>query len=273
MENRPTPAKKTKKQPALQIAQALGHGASDKRLDILRNIHSGGSISEAARAAGVSYKAAWQAIDTLSNLAGLPLLERTVGGAGGGGARLSAGGLQLLEAADWLAASRAQALDLWSQRVASNSNRQQEAQHSGLVALGLRTSMRNQCVCQVMAVRKEGGFALVELELPGSGVLSSRVTRESVQLLGLKKSKEVLVLCKATAVTVCSEAPLRTSGTNVLHGVVTRAARSAGGEVALQLQGGQSLVGFYAGPTRTPKGTAVWAAVDASAVVIALAQG
>lgn len=43
---------------------------ADKRIDILRRIGDVGSISEAARRAGVSYKAAWQAIETLNNLAG-----------------------------------------------------------------------------------------------------------------------------------------------------------------------------------------------------------
>ena len=41
---------------------------ADKRIDILRRIGDVGSISEAARRAGVSYKAAWQAIETLNNL-------------------------------------------------------------------------------------------------------------------------------------------------------------------------------------------------------------
>ena len=84
--------------PQLLLADALGHPSSDKRIDILRRIGQVGSISEAARGAGVSYRAAWQALDTLSNLAGLPLLEKLVGGAGGGGARLTPAGLRLLEA-------------------------------------------------------------------------------------------------------------------------------------------------------------------------------
>ena len=53
---------------------------ADKRIDILRRIGDVGSISEAARRAGVSYKAAWQAIETLNNLAGAPLVEKVVGG-------------------------------------------------------------------------------------------------------------------------------------------------------------------------------------------------
>ncbi|MGC1173231.1 winged helix-turn-helix domain-containing protein, partial [Polaromonas sp.] len=73
------------KKTQLQLAGALGHDAADKRIDILRRIGEAGSISEAARAAGVSYKAGWQAVDTLSNLAGAALVERMVGGSGGGG--------------------------------------------------------------------------------------------------------------------------------------------------------------------------------------------
>lgn len=53
------------------VSQALSDGVTDKRLAILRGVANTGSISEAARQAGVSYKSAWQAIETLSNLAGL----------------------------------------------------------------------------------------------------------------------------------------------------------------------------------------------------------
>jgi molybdate transport repressor ModE-like protein len=47
---------------------------ADRRIAILRGIAQSGSISQAARDVGVSYKAAWQAIDTLTNLAGVPLV-------------------------------------------------------------------------------------------------------------------------------------------------------------------------------------------------------
>ncbi|MEP6790525.1 MAG: ModE family transcriptional regulator, partial [Ramlibacter sp.] len=49
----------------LKLEGALGHVAVDKRMEILRRVGQGGSISQAARDAGVSYKAAWQALDTL----------------------------------------------------------------------------------------------------------------------------------------------------------------------------------------------------------------
>ena len=64
----------------LALPAALGHKPTDKRIAILREVGSCGSISQAARAVGVSYKAAWQAVDTLTNLAGASLVARAVGG-------------------------------------------------------------------------------------------------------------------------------------------------------------------------------------------------
>ena len=60
---------------ALNISDALSQNVVDKRIDVLQRIKQFGSISEAARSAGISYKAAWQTIETLSALAGEPLVE------------------------------------------------------------------------------------------------------------------------------------------------------------------------------------------------------
>mgnify|MGYP002635587640 FL=1 len=71
----------------IQFETVLASVMTDKRVEVLRSIQQVGSISEAARANGVSYKAAWQAVEILGNLAGKALIEKVVGGAGGGGAR------------------------------------------------------------------------------------------------------------------------------------------------------------------------------------------
>src|SRR5258708_25391602 len=71
------------------LVPALGHDLADRRIAILRHIAAGHSISQAAREAGVSYNAAWPALDVLTNLAGRALVERPVGRAGGGGAPLT----------------------------------------------------------------------------------------------------------------------------------------------------------------------------------------
>ena len=125
------------------LAEVLGHASTDKRIDILRRIGDGGSISEAARRAGVSYKAAWQAIETLSNLAGTPLVEKAVGGNGGGGAVITSAGRRVLGAAAMLDKARADVLALLE------PGPQGEHAGPGLAAMALRTSMRNQFPCTV----------------------------------------------------------------------------------------------------------------------------
>lgn len=249
----------------LRLAGALGHETADKRIDILRRIGDAGSISEAARAAGVSYKAAWQAIDTLSNLSGSALVASAVGGAGGGGARLTPAGRQLLLAADEMARARDQVLA----RLAGGSGG--AAGMAGVAALGLRTSMRNHLPCTVRAMKTTGGMVRIELALGMNDLLAARITRESAQLLALTPGLPVLALCKATAVHVGS-AIARAAGRNLLRGRVTRTSRAvAGGEVALALEADLQLVGF-AGPGHglTLQALAM-ASVDETAIVVALA--
>lgn len=247
---------------SLQLSQALGHEAADKRIDILRRIGEAGSISEAARAAGVSYKAAWQAIETLSNLAGAPLVEKAVGGSGGGGAQLTPAGHRLLEVAGMLAKAKSAVLAAVEDRGGLSA--------AGLAGLGLRTSMRNQLPCTVASLAPTRQGVRVALELADGARLHSRITAESAELLGLQPGLPVLALCKATAVSVArsmEEQP----GVNLLHGEVARAATSADDrEVSVALPSGPQLVGFAAPGTRMKTGHAAFAAIEESAVVIAI---
>lgn len=252
--------------PKLQLADALGHEVADKRLDILRRIGEQGSISEAARSAGVSYKAAWQAIDTLSNLAGTALLERTVGGVGGGGARLTAAGTQLLQAAQLLSSARSTVL---AQLAETPGKALFDTPRLG--ALSLRTSMRNQLPCTVKVLRKKGQAIQVELSLADGTPLFSRITKESAELLSLHPGQEVLALCKATAVSI-SRTEDRSKERNLLAGRVKRASlAAAGGEVVLELGSHMQLVGFAGPQSGLRVADASFAHVDESAVVIALA--
>jgi molybdate transport system regulatory protein len=245
------------------FSEALGHTPSDKRLEVLRHVAETGSISQAARDAGISYKAAWQAIDTLSNLSGQTLVERTVGGSGGGGARITPQGLQLLALADELAVARAAVLA----RFAGGS--------ALPMGLGLRTSMRNQLPCRVEELRPLGpadSTVLVQLRTPGQALLTSSVTRESVDLLALRAGLEVLVLCKATAVRIGRGEVPGAPNQCVLPGRIERLARGQGrDEVVLSLDGGGQWVGFAEHPLAARKGQRAWAAMDVSALVVGLA--
>ena len=248
------------------FAQALGHDMADKRIDILRQIGQGGSISQAARAVGVSYKAAWQAIDTLTNLAGVPLVHRAVGGTGGGGAVLTDAGHALLRAADAMGQARAEVL----QRLAG-----QGAQPAAAARLGVRTSMRNQWPCVVRALEAVG--PLVHVHLGGTGAaqalaLTARITQESAQLLGLAPGLPVLALCKATAVQVGRGQEAGDAlAPNTWTGRVTRVARGeAGDEVAATLDAGVQMVGFAPPGSGLRARARVCLRADAAAIVLAL---
>jgi molybdate transport system regulatory protein len=247
----------------LPYAELLGFEASDKRIDILRRIAAAGSISEAARGAGVSYKAAWQALETLGNLAGTALVSKEVGGPGGGGAELTATGQRVLQAAEALARVRTLVLSQLDAYAGDSPAR---------AALALRTSLRNQFPCVVRRVRRVQGMLRVELALGDGTALHARITRESGELLDLHPGQAVLGLFKATAVQVAPR--LRpASGRNLLQGVVSRASRAAqGGEASLRLPGGIHIVGFAQAGGLLRAGQDAMASVDESAVVIAAQQ-
>lgn len=272
------------------LNEALGHTASDKRLEVLRRVGQTGSISQAAREAGISYKAAWQAIETLSSLSGLPLVERSVGGVGGGGARITPQGTRLLALADALALARAQVLARFGMdgeggdAVASDGH----APATSAAGLGLRTSMRNQLPCRVVQVEvlAAGVKVAVSLQTPSGATLVSSVTRESADLLGLVPGLPVLALCKATAVTVqAAEADQRLEaatdaagqaawqGLCVLRGRVSEAVAAGGDgtqEVSLLLPGGGLWTGFAGQGEVFRAGDEAQAVFAPSAVVIGL---
>lgn len=73
-------------------------GILDKRMiSLLRSIEQSGSINQAAKQAGLSYKGAWQMIERANNLAPKVLIVTATGGSKGGGTTLTAAGLSLLK--------------------------------------------------------------------------------------------------------------------------------------------------------------------------------
>src|SRR4051794_8078598 len=63
-----------------------------ERLALLEGLDQGGSITAAARQAGISYRHAWVTIRAINEAAGEPLVTASVGGNQGGGAALTPSG-------------------------------------------------------------------------------------------------------------------------------------------------------------------------------------
>lgn len=66
------------------------------KAELLERIDRTGSIAAAGREMGMSYKRAWQLVETMNTMFREPLVERTRGGAKGGGAAVTETGRVVL---------------------------------------------------------------------------------------------------------------------------------------------------------------------------------
>lgn len=249
----------------ISFVKALGHQTADKRIEVLRLIDQTGSISQAARDAGISYKSAWQAIHTLTNLAGMELVDKNVGGVGGGGARLTSAGQELLRIASVLEIKRQQYLRELAQETTISDEK-------ALPPLGIQTSMRNYLPCQVKALTQKGLIILVQLVMRDGSLLVARITRASAELLDLKPGLNVIALCKAMAVKIDRECDIQKApGDNLINGVVNCVTKGDGeDEVAITTASGIQLVGFALSDKALQENEKIVAKIDASTVVVAL---
>lgn len=204
-----------------------------QRIALLQHVAEQGSITRAAKAAGISYKAAWDAIDELNNLASRPLVERSTGGRGGGGARLSQEGERVLRMYQRLQALQAQFLE------AADAS-------SDLDLLGrlmLRTSARNQLQGQVSGLRREGRHDRVTLALGGNLEIDALITHDSTERLELTLGTMTVALLKAGWVRLLAIDEVAQAGSNCLHATVEDVLTEADGpgEVRLALGNGQTL--------------------------------
>lgn len=67
------------------------------KIRLLEAIQSAGSLSGAARKLHISYRRAWDMLDSLNRNCPVPLVETATGGVRGGGAKLTPQGIVLLE--------------------------------------------------------------------------------------------------------------------------------------------------------------------------------
>ncbi len=70
----------------------LGEG----RVQLLKAIQNTGSLSKAAKSLNLSYKKAWQLLDSINKSAKKPVTINSIGGKGGGGAQITEYGILLI---------------------------------------------------------------------------------------------------------------------------------------------------------------------------------
>ncbi|MEY8879209.1 MAG: TOBE domain-containing protein [Leptothrix sp. (in: b-proteobacteria)] len=241
------------------------------RMALLRAIAQTGSITHGARAVGLSYKAAWDAVDTMNHLAGEPLLARSAGGRGGGSTQLTPRGLQLVARYEQVEALHRRFVHLLSNEAVDLAH-----DLSVLRTLNMKTSARNQFLGVVSAIRAGAVNDEVELTLPGGARLVAVVTRESTESLGLRLRGEAIALVQSGAVLLATGLEgTRLSARNQWPGVISAITPGAvNAEVVLDIAGGARIAAIVTQASVAELGLAIGveahACFKASSVILAV---
>ena len=227
-------------------------GAS--RVQLLGAIGECGSITQAAKLVKMSYKAAWDAIDAMNNLAGEPLVERLTGGKGGGGTRLTPRGRQLVDNFQVIEREHARYLQ------------QLESQAEGIAddlllirRMAMKTTARNQFLGKVTQLTTGAVNDEVTLTLPGGQQIVAVVTQGSSASLGLAPGVEAFALIKASSIILVTDTEgARFSARNQLSGAVTRVQTGAvNTEVVLDLPAGGTIAAIITNQSSSDLGIEV----------------
>lgn len=224
--------------------EKLGGG---QRMALLAGIAECGSISQAARAMQMSYKAAWDAIDSMNNLAGEPLVAN----------------FRLIERAhrDFIAQLNRQAGGIADDYLL-------------LRRMSMKTSARNQFFGRVIRVTSGAVNDEIELEIAGNQPIVAIVTRESTLELGLQPGAEAFALIKASSIILVADpAGACFSARNRLAGKIERIHRGAvNTEVVLELPGDIALAAIVTNQSSSDlglqEGRAMTAIFKASSVIV-----
>lgn len=206
----------------LELETEFGALLGGTRIRLLEAIEKHGSISKAAKAIPLSYKAAWDALEELNNLADQPVIERSIGGAGGGGTRLTDYGRKLIAMFRALEGEYQSAMDRLYDEAAAVPDTDKAAFQRMLRRVTLRSSARNQFVGTVSRIVAGPVNAQVFVSLNEGNEIEAQVTSESVDRLNLAVGREVIALVKAPAVFLMTERDERIADTNYMDGAVSR---------------------------------------------------
>lgn len=246
--------------------------AGSRRIALLAEVARAGSITQAAKAAGLSYKGAWDAIEQMSNLAGEPLVERVAGGRGGGHTHLTPRGALLVR--------NFERVQIEHRRFVERLNRQADGlarEFSLMETIAMKTSARNQFSGIVQSIRDGAVNDEIALTVIGSQTIIATVTRDSRNDLGLQPGAQAFALIKASSIILMTDiAGARLSARNQLAGTVSRITPGAvNTEVVVELGGGGTIAAIITHASAVALGLqiggAVTAVFKASSVIVGVA--
>jgi molybdate transport system regulatory protein len=188
----------------------------------------------------MAYKAAWDAVDDMNNVAPEPLVLRTTGGRHGGGTALTDFGRRLIA---FYRASQA-AMARLSEQLTRSGDADITAYRAILKRLHMKSSARNQFAGPVGAIRQGEVDSEVTLALGPDLSLTALVTNGSAQSMGLAIGREAMAFVKASSIVLMvGDEGARVSARNRFRGKVQALHLGpVNAEVTLALPGGQHVL-------------------------------
>ncbi|MGZ5208927.1 MAG: TOBE domain-containing protein [Sulfuricurvum sp.] len=208
------------------------------RIELLERIDQTGSINAAAKEMKMSYKAAWERINGMNLLADQPLIERTTGGRGGGGTKLTPYARELIATFHRFNELHRQFIDRFAE-----AGNDPERLARILSRTFLTTSARNQIPSILQTIDTNGLHSTLTLALSGFDVLRSIITAKSVENMGLAIGCDTYAIIKSSDIHILSSYPDTKTTDNILSGSIETLERSGENiEIALRLDGGTLLI-------------------------------
>ena len=184
------------------------------RIELLEAVGTHGSISKAAKAVGLSYKAAWDALNAVNNLLPRPAIIGQTGGRQGGGAVVTDDGLALIASFRLMEKRLAKVAEMLAGDDESDP-------FSLLWSLGMKTSARNAFRCTVTEVRPGAVNGEVIMRLSSTSQLTAIITNESLSELDITVGREVMALVKSSFVMLSPGAEIpKLSARNRIPGII-----------------------------------------------------
>lgn len=167
--------------------------ADTRRIALLKAIYQTGSLSQAAKQIGISYKTAWDAINDINRLSDKPFFITATGGKGGGGTTLSDYAIRFIELYDLLTKMQTDAF-----RILKNETIPLNDVLKVAAKVSLQTSARNQLygVIELINLNEISAHVTVLLQDQQTKICIY-VTHASVTRLNLTVGKDIVLLIKA----------------------------------------------------------------------------
>ncbi len=223
---------------AALVLRHAGHSpVGRERIHLLEAVAQHGSITKAAQAVGLSYKAAWDAVNAINNLLPRPAVVAQIGGRRGGGADVTEEGLALIASFHLLEERLARAAAILADQ---DSPLDLE---NVLGSLRMKTSARNAFRCTLQEIHAGSVNTEILLRLNEHVTLVAVVTAESVRELDLRLGQTLTALIQASFVilSVGESAPL-VSARNRLPGVIVhREDGPVSSDISLDIGDGKTL--------------------------------